>query len=57
MIRFLNEKVDDAHEHPVEPEDDHRADRDINDELGSESVCATPEVGDGEDGEETNDEI
>ena len=57
MKRFLIDEIDDAYEHSVETEDDHSTDGDVDDDLGSEFVCATPEVDDGEDGEETNDEI
>ena len=41
----------------METEDDHGADGNVDNDLGFESVCATPEVDDGEDGKETNDEI
>ena len=41
----------------METEDDHGTSGDIDDDLGSESVYAAPEVDDGENGEETNDEI
>ena len=57
MKWLLNYEVNDAHEHSVETEDNHSADGDIDNDLGSESVCATPKVDDGEDGKETNDEI
>lgn len=55
--RSLNDEIDDANEHSMEAEDDHSADGDIDNDLGSESVCATPKVDDGEDWEETNNEI
>ena len=51
------DEVDDAHEHAVEAEDDHRADGDIDNDSGSDLVSAAPKVYDGEDREETNDEI
>lgn len=57
MKRSLNHEIDDAYEHSVKTEDDHGANGDIDNDLGYESVCATPEVDDGEDGEETYDEI
>ena len=57
MKHLFYDEVNDAHEHPVETEDDHGADGDIDDDLGFESICAAPEVDDGEDGEETNNEI
>ncbi len=57
LKRLFYDEVDDTHEHSVETEDNHGANGDIDDDLGFESVCAVPEVGDGEDGEETNDEI
>ena len=41
----------------METEDDHGADGDIDDDLGSESICAAPQVDDGEDGKETYDEV
>lgn len=41
----------------MEAEYHHGADGDIDNELGFESVSAAPEVDDGEDGKETNDEI
>ena len=41
----------------METEYYHGADGDIDNDLGFESVCAAPEVDDGEDGEETNDEV
>ena len=40
--RLLYDEVDNAHEYPVETENDHGADRDINDELGSDLVSAAP---------------
>ena len=57
MKHFLNDVVDDAHEHSVEAEDDYRTDWDVDDDLGFEFVCAAPKVDDGEDREETNNEI
>ena len=41
----------------METEDDHSTDGYIDDDLRFELVCAAPEVDDGEDGEETHDEI
>lgn len=41
----------------MEAEDDHGADGDIDNDLGFESICAAPEVDDGEHGEETNNKI
>ena len=47
MKRLLNDEVEDSDEHPVEAEDDHGADGDIDNDLGFESICAAPEVDDG----------
>lgn len=41
----------------METEDDHGTDGDIDNGSGSNLVSAAPEVDDGEDGKETNDEI
>ena len=41
----------------MEAEDDHGTNGDIDNDLGFELVSAAPEVDDGEDGEETHDEI
>lgn len=57
MKRSLNDEIDDANEHSMEAEDNHGADRDIDNDLRFESISATPKVDDGEDGEETHDEI
>ena len=57
MKRLFNDEVEDSDEHPVETEDDHGTNGDIDNDLGFELVSAAPEVNDGEDGEETNDEI
>ena len=57
VMCFLNDEVNDTHEHSVETEDGHGADGDVDDDLGFESVCATPKVDNGEDGEETNNEV
>jgi hypothetical protein len=54
---FFHTIIDDTYEYPVETEDDHGADGDIKDDFGSEFVCAAPEVDNGKDGEETNNEI
>lgn len=42
MKRFLNEEINDANEHSVEAEDDHSADGDVDNDLGSESVSTAP---------------
>ena len=57
LKRLFYDEVDDAHEHSVEAEDDHRADWDVDDDWGFVFVCTAPEVDDGEDREETDDEI
>lgn len=57
MKCLFYDEVDNAHEHSVEAEDDHRADGDIDNDSGSGLVSAAPKVYDGEDREETNDEI
>ena len=57
MKHLFYDEVNDAHEHSVEAEDDHGADGDIDNDLVFEFVSAAPEVDDGKDGEETNDEI
>ena len=57
MNHFFNGKVNDTDNHPVEAEDHHGADGDIDDDLGFELVSAAPKVDDGEDWEETNNEI
>ena len=41
----------------METEDNHGADGDIDNNLGFNLVCAVPEVYDGEDRKETNNEI
>ena len=41
----------------METEDDHGTDGDIDNDLGSNLVSAAPEVDDGDDREETNNEI
>lgn len=57
MKRLLNDVVNDAHKHSVETEDDHGADGNIDNDLGYDLVSAAPEVDDGKDGKETNDEV
>ena len=42
MKRLLYDEVDNAHEYPVETENDHRADGDIDNDLGFEFVSAAP---------------
>lgn len=41
----------------MEAEDDHGTDGDIDNDLGFELISAAPKVDDGEDREETDDEI
>ena len=41
----------------MEAEDDHGTDGNVDDDFWFESISAAPEVDDGEDGEETNNEI
>ena len=55
--RPFYDEVDDAHEHPMETENDHGADGDIDNNSESDLVSAAPEVDDGDDREETDDEI
>ena len=57
MKHLFYDEVNDAHEYSVETEDDHGTNGDIDNDLGFELVNAAPEVDDGEDGKETNDEI
>ncbi len=57
MKYLFGDKVDDAHKHPMETEDDHGADGDIECDFGLESIRTTSQMDDGNDGKEANYEV
>lgn len=42
MNHFLNDKVDNTDKHPMEAEDDHCTNGDIDDDLGFDFICTAP---------------